>query len=146
MLCLKNSKFDAVPSFGVMEHITDNKFLHEIFRVLNGGYNFIFDLPNKYTFTEVVILRFLELILRRKFFYHRKRYTKREIKNLLSKNGFKDIKIKREFIIPAQLDRINQTIGKFFNKYYMILNKLDKFLTKTFLNFFLQTFTIQCKN
>jgi ubiquinone/menaquinone biosynthesis C-methylase UbiE len=145
-LKFKECEFDAVISFGVMEHVNTNLFLKEIYRVLKpNSYNFIFDLPNKFSLSESFFARFLQKILKRKIFYHEKMYTKNEIKILLKKHGFKNIKIVREDLIPAQIYRISKSIGDFLNKNYILINKIDYFLMKTPLNFFTQTFSIECK-
>jgi ubiquinone/menaquinone biosynthesis C-methylase UbiE len=72
-----DGEFDAVVSFGVMEHVkNDDEFLGEISRVLrNCGDNFIFDLPNKYAFSEKVVGKVLSTITGKKIQHHEVRYT-----------------------------------------------------------------------
>lgn len=142
-----DNEFYAVISFGVMEHVKNNdKFLEEIFRVLQkGGHNFIFDLPNKYGFSEVVIGRLLNYITEKDFYSHEVRYTKEDVKKLLIKHGFRIVDIRYEFLIPAQVNRVSRHLGRFFDKYYLLLAKVDKTLVKTLLAPFAQTISIRCR-
>jgi len=145
-LKFKDEKFDAVISFGVMEHIDHDAFLSEVKRVLKrGSYNFIFDLPNKFSFSESFLARVLQKFLRRKIFCHEKMYTEREIIYLMKKYGFAYIEVLREHIIPAQVDRISKFIGRFFNKNYILIDRLDSFLGKTPLKILSQTYSIHAK-
>jgi len=146
-LPFEDGEFFAVVSFGVMEHVKDDeKFIAETFRILKkGGHNFIFDLPNKYGFSEVVIARIMGRIGRKSIYRHDVRYTKRGVRQLLLKNGFADIDIKNEFLIPAQVNRVNNRLGEFFNKNYLLLDEIDKFLIKTPLASIAQTLSIHCK-
>lgn len=136
----KKEMFDAVISFGVMEHVKDeNKFLKEIRRILKkGGLNLVFNLPNKYSLNE-----FGAKIVRIKS--HKKRYVKKEIKELFEKNNFKNIKIRREFFIPAQVNRISERLNSFFNKYYKSIDRVDKFIMKTPLDVFAEAYQIICR-
>jgi len=144
-LKLKDS-FDIVISFGVMEHTNHHKFLSEIYRTLKkGGYNIIFDLPNKFSFSESFVARSLQTILRRKIFYHEKMYTKKEIECLLKIHNFKILEISREDLIPAQVERVSKKFANFLNKNYKSIDKIDHFLNRTPLNIFCQTYSIICQ-
>lgn len=146
-LSFKDKEFGAVLSFTVLEHVNNaNKFLEEIFRVLdNGGYNFIFGLPNKYGLSEAIGARILGFIFHKKQWRHEVKYTRKKVENLLSKTGFIDIDIEKEFLIPTEVLRISPTLDRFFNRNYMSLNRLDEHLTKTPLRSLCQTFRIYCR-
>jgi len=145
-ISLRDGEFDAVVSFGTIEHVNNiNKCLEEIFRVLKrDGYNIIFNFPNKYSISEL-FARIFKFIFHEKVHSHEMKCRICEIEKLLTKHGFKIVDTKREFLIPAQIARISKNIGEFFNKHYKALNKLDKWVTKTPLNIFSQTLTICCK-
>ena len=137
-LRFKNNSFDSVIAFGVMEHVSDDKkFLKEIYRVSKkGAINFIFNLPNKFALNE-----FGAKLLG--IGYHDKMYTKKHIKELFEQvGGFKIIKIGREFLIPAQVNRISKWLNKCFDKHYMFIDKLDDFLISTPLNLFAEAYYV----
>lgn len=140
-LPFKDKSFDIVISFGVIEHTkNDNKFLKENFRVLKeGGYNFIFDLPNKYSFSE----GFVGTLIGKRI--HDKMYSMDQIKRLLVKNKFKDIEIRRENLIPAQIERVSKVLGNIFNRNCHLMDGLDRILLHTPLSFFAQNFMIKCR-
>lgn len=136
----KSGSFDAVISFGVMEHVdNDMKMLHEIYRILNlGGLNFVFNLPSKYSLNEF----FARLL---KIWHHDVLYTKKEVRSRFEENRFRVLRIKREFLIPSQINRINKRIGEFFDKYYKLIYRVDRILTKTPLGRLAQTYSIICR-
>lgn len=83
----KNKTFDTIVMFGVLEHVTEDKiitesyFLNEVKRVLKpGGYIFIFNLPNKYSYKEVMAKY-------TSHWYHERRFKGREIKQILNDKG-----------------------------------------------------------
>lgn len=140
-LKFKGKTFDSVVAFGLMEHVSDDKkLLQEIYRVSKpNAINFIFNLPNKYSLNE-----FGAKIL--KIGCHDRRYTKKQIKRLVEKAGkFKIIGIGREFLIPAQVNRISRSLNNFFNTHYLLINKLDKFLVRTPLNIFAESYFVVYK-
>ena len=96
-LPFNNGEFDVVISFGVMEHVDDDRlFLNEINRVLKKkGINVISHLPNKYAFNEL-----LARLSGNK--YHKKRYDCAKIRRLMLECGFKVEKIERDYILPLQ--------------------------------------------
>jgi len=150
----KDNSFDVVTTFGVMEHINEEyvrfygkrefkneelRFMKEIYRILKpGGLNIISNLPNKYSITEGLT----KLLGKR---YHINRFDEKEINTLIKKSGFKKVKIRREFIIPAQIYKINKKLLSFFNKHHKILDKIDNIINKTPLNLFSQSYFIVCK-
>lgn len=141
-LPFKCEKFDAVISFGVMEHLKDDDgFINQVYRILKkGGYNFVFNLPNKYGLSEVLgqVLGGIEP--------HDRKYTKNEIATLFYDTGFSELKIERENFFPAQVGRISKLLGEIYNKYYLLIDKMDFLLCKLFpLNLISHSFTICCK-
>ncbi|MFH0837584.1 MAG: methyltransferase domain-containing protein [Candidatus Aenigmatarchaeota archaeon] len=136
-LSFRSEEFDAVISFGVMEHISDdNGFLRELNRVLRkGGQNIIYHLPNRYSFNEL-----LARILGKNV--HAVRYSMSDTKKILEKNGFRIVKIEREYFLPLQLYKINKRFGDFFNNHYKAFFSFDSFLMKTPLNRMCQSFKI----
>lgn len=141
-----NNSFDVVISFGVMEHVgNDNKFLSEIYRVLKaGGINFMFNLPNRYGFTESFGVRFA-FMLGKRFYSHETRYSKAYVKACLEKCDFKEIKINYKNILPSQFSYFSNTIGVFMNKFYKFIDKVDEILLKTPLCLLAQSMNIRCE-
>lgn len=139
-LKIKDKSIDAITSFGLMEHVNgDKKLLEEMYRVLKpNGLNLMFSLPNQYSLNE-----FLAKLFGLKC--HDKRYAKAEIKRKFKKAGFRDVKLKRRFLIPSQIGKVSKLIDIYFNKYYKLIYDLDEILTKTPLNIFSQTYVIKCK-
>jgi len=130
-------EFDAVVSFGVMEHVADQgRFLKEIHRCLKkGGYNIIFKLPNKYSLPQF-LSQAIGLAV------HEKKYSLKEAIGIIENAGFKALAYKREHLIPSEVDRLSSTLGKIFNKIYKPLFKLDAFVCKTFLSLFSQNIRV----
>jgi len=150
----KDNSFDAVVSFGVMEHLKKDyiilykkrefkneelRFMQEIHRVLkSGGINIISNLPNKYSLSELIAD--IKGISK-----HPRRYTKKQIQSLLNVTGFKKIKIKTEFFIPSQVSQISRNLLIFFNKHHKALYTTDKIINHTPLNLFSQSYFVVCK-
>lgn len=132
-----DEEFDAVISFGVIEHVGDDvKFLTQIYRCLKyGGYNIIFDLPNKYSFSEFVGRKL-------KLPCHQKRYAKQVILDLLRNAKFEIVHFKREAFIPAQMNRISPLAGRMMNHMSVFLFYLDRLICKTPFAFVCQNFRI----
>lgn len=120
------NEFDATTSFGTMEHTADEgKFLSEINRAIKtGGCLIIFNLPNKYALSEWLAKR-LGLGC------HERKYVLPQIEKLFKGHGFSIGAVRREFIIPAQVDRVSKRIGSLFNKHYLLLDNLDLWLMRT---------------
>lgn len=132
--------FEVIASFGVMEHIdSEMKFLREINRCLqNGGYNILFQLPNKYSFMEYMSKKM-------DIWHHERTYSGDDIKELIRVCGFVTICIAREHVIPAQVNRISRTFGNLFDKNHRELSRLDTILCKTPLCFFSQDYMLISK-
>jgi len=142
-MCLnfRNNTFDAVLTFGVLEHVEDNdKFLKEVKRVLKkNGKFFIFNLPNKYSMPEF-------LAKRMGVWHHETKYSIGDISYLLSNNNFKIVEFKIEFLIPAQVERVNKGLANMFNHTYGMIQKIDDILTITPLKYFAQSIYVECVN
>jgi SAM-dependent methyltransferase len=130
-------EFDAVVSFGVLEHVDDPvKFIKEVNRCLKkDGYNIIFNLPNQYAVSEFMA-RMLGMS------HHNKLYSRPEAIKILKDNGFKVCTVKREHFIPAELHRLGNIIGEAANRICPFLFGLDQLLCKTPLVFISQNFRI----
>lgn len=148
-LKFRNDTFDAIMSFGVMEHLNDEKplgdsgkdliFLKELYRVLKpGGKLFIFHLPNKLSWSE----KMAELL---GLWYHQQKYSEREIKILFKKTKFVDVKVSSHDLIPGQLGRVNKTLELLANSLAPFLTILDRALLKTPLSIFSQNFSIKAQ-
>ncbi len=99
----KNGMFDAITMFGVLEHVAEDRkdydietlFLKEIRRVLKkDGVLLIFNLPNKYSYKEVVAQLFFN------GFAHKKRFSRGTILRLLKETGYKVLSIRNSDILP----------------------------------------------
>lgn len=130
-------EFDVIVSFGVVEHVENNtKFFKEIYRCLKiNGYNIIYDLPNKYSLSEF-FAKILDIT------HHENKYTKGEIISMLNSNRFKVMSIKREYFIPAEIQRISRHLGTVFNKFHRQLFNIDNRICKTPFFLFCQNFRI----
>ena len=135
----KNSSFDYCTAFGVMEHTTDDtEFLIEVNRILKpGGHLFIFNLPSKYAlFERLGNLGGVKS--------HDVTYTLPKMRDLMKSTRFNIIAAKREFLLPAQLERINENSFRLYNKYYKTIDKIDLCLAKLF-NWFSQSYVIHAR-
>ncbi|MDR0656882.1 MAG: class I SAM-dependent methyltransferase [Treponema sp.] len=83
LLPFNNETFDIVLSFGVLEHVPDDRqSLMEINRILKpSGLFFCFWLPNKYSWSQ-------NLIRLKGNYYHDRLYTKNGIKHLLEETNY----------------------------------------------------------
>lgn len=132
-----SGSFEAIVSFGVMEHTSsDAGFLKEINRCLqNEGCNILFQLPNRYSLSEC-FGKGLGL------WHHKRTYTERNIYDLIEISGFKLKIISKEHIIPAQVGRISSILAKIFDNNHYTIYVLDRMLSKTPLAFFSQDYMI----
>ncbi len=139
-LKFKDESFDAIISYGVMEHVNDDeKFMMEMNRVLkDGGKMLMFNLPNKLSLTEFIARKL-------KMHHHDNLYTKKTIKKLYSKYGFKINKIGLNYIIPGQFNYISVVLNRLLDKFANLVNILDKILCKTHIKTFAQSFYIISK-
>jgi 2-polyprenyl-3-methyl-5-hydroxy-6-metoxy-1,4-benzoquinol methylase len=121
-----SESFQVIVSFGVMEHaVSDLAFLKEIHRCLKrGGYNIIFQLPNRYSLSEYICKKI-------RIWHHERTYTGKDITDLINTCGFDIDHLSREHLIPAQVQRISQTLENAFNRYHNRIYELDGLLCKT---------------
>jgi len=99
----KDKMFDAITMFGVLEHVAEDRkdyeveesFLREMYRVLRkGGVMFIFNLPNMYSYKEVLT----QLTLTG--FAHKKRFSRKKALELVNEAGFETLSIRNSDILP----------------------------------------------
>ena len=116
LLPFEDSSFDVVLSFGVLEHVpNDRKSLQEVHRILKtGGLFFIFNLPNKYSWTQFFHRHFLNDN------YHDRLYTIRQTREMLIQNGFEEVDSWRRQFFPK-----NKVSLPFHN----LFEKFDHFIT-----------------
>ena len=131
------NEFDAVISFGVMEHTGDeDRFLRQVNSVLRAGGNMIiFNLPNRYALSEAAA-RVMNI------WHHDRTYTRERIVGLVQGAGFSVVNMKRESLVPAQVDRISESLSSLFNRYYLQLDRMDSWLTRPPLSIFAENWTI----
>ncbi len=136
-LQFKDKEFDAIISFGVIEHVSsDQKFIKENLRVLKQvGVGFILNIPNKYSMNEFLAKKL-------GIWSHEIKYKRSEIETLLKSNGIENFTIKQRFLIPAQVCRVNSFLGNSFDKFSSQLDCFDRLLCKSPLNLFSQVFDV----
>lgn len=124
-LPFKEEVFDAVVSFGVIEHVAEGKkFLCAINRVLRaGGYNIVLDLPHKYSLSEF-LAKLLGLPV------HSKKYTVAEIRDSLAIAHFHIILLRKENLIPAQFYKLGRVAHVVSNKMSPVLDKMDSVVSR----------------
>lgn len=136
-LKFKKDEFDVVVSFGVIEHVTDDKkFIAENLRILKRrGFGVILNIPNKYSINEFLARKLSQ-------YHHERKYNMPEIKSLLISAGIRNFTIKRRFLIPAQVNRVSSFLGKTFNIFYSELDFIDRLLCKSPLNMLAQVYDV----
>lgn len=106
-----DTRFDAVLSCGVLEHVPDeNGSLAEIRRVLKPrGAFFIFNLPQKHSYKEFLIERF------RLGYTHERTYTLDSARALLTKHGFQIAWSRRSGMLPHNMTGFPAWLRRFYN-------------------------------
>jgi SAM-dependent methyltransferase len=123
------ASFEAVLSCGVLEHINEGggdeiKSLHEIYRVLRPqGRLFIYQLPQQFAWQEALIRRY------NLGYAHPRRYTLREITQILNRNGFGLTRAKRFNLLPKNLTGMPQRLKLVYSQFSQPLLTLDKILS-----------------
>jgi len=132
--------FEVIVSFGVMEHTeSEMEFLEEVNRCLqSGGYNILFQLPNRYSFSEY-------LSRKMGLWHHERTYSGGEIRKQIKNGGFDIMFMAREHVIPAQVHRVSRGLGDIFDKNHRGINNLDALLCKTPLSIFSQDYMLISK-
>jgi SAM-dependent methyltransferase len=120
------NELDVIISFGVIEHVNDDKkFLSDAYRCLrHGGYNIMFNVPNKWSFPEFMVSLF-------GFHTHDKKYFMRDMARLVNQTGFEIMITCREHCLPAQVQRVSKQLGVLFDNNYRALHETDELLCKT---------------
>lgn len=136
-LPFKEESFKMVVSFGLIEHVkNEDKLLKEINRVLcKGGMNIIFSLPNKFSLNEFIARKL-------GIYYHKNRYTRKEITKILKRFGFEVTYINEEFLIPTQIYRLSKKLQKLVDINLKLVKGLDKLLLYTPLKNIAESFTV----
>ena len=124
--------FDAVLSCGVLEHVDEfsgtrgNEVLslREIHRVLKpGGWFPIYQLPQQHTWQEA-ITRTMGL-----GYSHPRRFTEREIREMLASTGFEITRLRRFNMLPKNLTGVPQTVRSFYSRFSTGIMSLDRVLS-----------------
>jgi cyclopropane fatty-acyl-phospholipid synthase-like methyltransferase len=140
---LKIHSFDGIMSFGVIEHVGNGRehyYLLEAKSLLKeDGLLYLCNLPNKYSVNE-----FFSRLMR--VGGHDNTYCEGYVKRLFSQAGFSIKVFRRDFLIPSQVNRVSKFINSLFNKHHVFIYRLDRWLTKTFIGFFSQTYTVVAVN
>lgn len=137
----KNNFFDAIMSFGVMEHLSgkDLIFLREMYKLLKPkGKLFIFHLPNRLSWSEK-----LAGVLR--IWHHQQKYSKSEVEKLFAQTEFVKVEIVSHDLIPGQFGRVNKQLEFLTNFLSSILFSLDNLLLRTPFSVFAQNFSVSAQ-
>jgi SAM-dependent methyltransferase len=110
-----SDSMNAVLSFGVLEHVSDDKrSLEEIHRILKpGGLFFCFNLPYKFSWIQ-------HALHLKGNFYHDRLYSANAVKALMSESGFEIADVWYRQLYPRSLVTIKE---------YHLLELIDQFLT-----------------
>lgn len=65
-----------------------------------------------------------------------------EINGVTKLRGFNITTARKEFVIPAQVERVSKKMGNLFNEHYLVLDKLGFWLMKTPLTYFAENWAI----
>lgn len=116
--------FDAVVSFGVLEHVPDpSGSLAEISRVLKpGGTLFVYHFPNRRGYIESVAKR-----LGRP--YHDFKLTRREFERLIEDGGFEITSFSCRYLLPRNLTDLPR-LREFFSRHARGAYAFDEFLSR----------------
>lgn len=111
-LPFKNSSFDGVTSFGVLEHVKNDVYsLKEIYRVLKkGGFLFIFNLPNVCSLSELFARNSGKD-------YHDHLYTKGEILGKLEGMNFNVLEIRHSHMMPNYMLGLDMKSRVYYRDY-----------------------------
>ena len=126
-----DASFDAVLSCGVLEHVdefsapgNERLSLREISRVLKpAGWFPIYQLPQRYTWQEA-ITRNLRL-----GYSHPRRFSEREIRELLAATGFRAERVHRYNMLPKNLTGVPARIRDFYGNRGAMVHAVDRLLS-----------------
>ncbi|MCL5733616.1 MAG: methyltransferase domain-containing protein [Patescibacteria group bacterium] len=114
--------------FGVLEHVENaEQSLVEIHRILkSGGYFFVFNLPQIYSLSEYLAPIFIGEKER-----HDRKYKSATLNNLLTKSGFRVVKIGFDNALPKRLKRGPHVIFlPLYNLFPQQIILIDRLITK----------------
>ena len=123
-----SASFDAVLSCGVLEHVdeysgkvgNENRSLLEIAHILRpGGQLLIYQLPQRGAWQESLIRRF------KLGYAHPRRYTKREIQQMLRTAGLDLVSVRRANLIPKNLTGMPARLRRVYSRFSHILIAAD---------------------
>mgnify|MGYP001082691580 CR=1 FL=1 len=139
-LCFRDECFDSVVSYGVIEHTESEKtFLKETFRILKRhGWYFLFDLPKKFGLSGIVG----RILLRDR--WHIRSHSPRSVEEMLKDLAY-SVEVRREHLLPAQLHRLGDRLGRVADRYCSILSALDEASGRTPLGLLCQSLTVSCR-
>jgi len=130
-------KFDAVVSFGVLEHVHEtggeqSLSMREIHRILKeDGLFLCFHLPNRISWIEGMV-KLANLFLPQKLHAHSKKFSRRDMEALVSPLNFKIIEYGRYNFLPrGRLNILPQFIAD-FHPLVWIFNAVDEICTFLF--------------
>jgi ubiquinone/menaquinone biosynthesis C-methylase UbiE len=119
----RDNEFDGVMSIGVLEHVAQPmESILEINRILKpGGYFFIYELPNYFSYGEW---------MRKKLGkgHHQAKYRKSEITAKLRSRGFEIISTRYASLLPRRLKHWKRLVP-FVDRYASALDRLDRMLS-----------------
>jgi SAM-dependent methyltransferase len=127
-----SESFDVVLSCGVLEHVDEGSepgnemlSLREITRVLRPrGYFPIYQLPQRYSWTEALQRRL------RLGYWHPRRFTAKEIRRLLSSNGYRIERLRRYSLLPKNLTGMPEPMRAFYGRFGHALISADEALSR----------------
>ena len=119
-----DGSFDAVLSSGVLEHVPDPAAsLKEVSRTIkNGGFFFLFRLPNRYSYIEFISDR-----LGRGD--HPIKYSRRQMINILNKAGYEVLASRYQGFLPHNLKGFPALVRRLYHGLDPLWKTLDAFLT-----------------
>ncbi len=120
-----SASFDAVVSCGVLEHVVDEiGSLKQIKRVLKpGGLFFIYQLPQRYAYTELVNKW-------RGLWHHPRTYTPQSISRKLEAVGFRVVQRRRANSLPKNLTGLPPLARSAYNRIARLVDLVDLGLSK----------------
>ena len=126
-LPFQDKSYSVVLSCGVFEHVTEGDkpgdeigSLREIARVLEpDGLFLIYQLPQRSAWQEALIRRF------RLGYSHPRRFSRREIAELLSENGFDVERVRHANMVPKNLSGMPPTVKSWHSRLTPALAALD---------------------
>jgi SAM-dependent methyltransferase len=130
-LPFESRSFDAVLSCGVLEHVDEYskpgnewKALLEIHRVLRpGGYFPIYQLPQEHTWQEAITRRL------RIGYSHPRRFTEREIRDLLTRAGYGVEWLRRNNMLPKNLTGMPGAVRNVYSRFSHLVISVDRLIS-----------------